>query len=263
MIYTSAMAKGKGKRRMAGNALKNAEANIVGGHGRYEVRSDTRKDEFPVGNKKGQGKHQKIRDDWMKSAYSDGQIDYYADKGHYNKVFKAVGKNTNLNFNRVKDPSKADILNFTGGQSHEFSRKTNITEGRFKGQEITYGAATQSHGEKAAPGSQWQNARGLSAAWNPKGLSTNTGENLPINDYFQTNTVGNVKGLDKSKQWKKAGTNWHEVGHSLGLAGDRTLPKTDKSVMSYNPERQTKFDNRDYKAINKFWKPYTTGKAYK
>ena len=239
---------------MAGEKLKGVK--ITGAKGRVEQRSD-----FPTGNAKGQGKHKAIRQDWMKAAYSDGKIDYYGDKKHWNKIFDSVGQNTNLKFNRVKNTNKADIINFTGGKSHEFERTTPITGGSYKGQEIDYKVRTTPHGYEANT-VEMTTARGLSTAYNPKELSSSAG-NLPVNDYFQTNTVGKVVGLPKEMQWNKAGTAWHEVGHSLGLAGDYELPVTDKSVMSYNSERQTEFDKRDYKAINKFWKPYTSGKAYK
>ena len=213
-------------------------------------------------------KHRKIRDAWMKRAYADGFVDYYsggrAARRVYNPIFKALGKNTNIRFRSTNDQTKADILNFIGGGGNKIRRRAKIRSGRYKGESVNLTYTTQKHGTKKGAPKSKRYVRGLSTAVKyPGTLNTNVGKLKVVPNMFQTNTVGNVpsrKGGKKVTQWNKAGTAWHEVGHSMGLAGDTRLPRTDKSVMSYNPNRNRKLDAFDYKAINAFWAPHV--KAY-
>ena len=52
-------------------------------------------------------------------------------------------------------------------------------------------------------------------------------------------------------------TVWHEIGHSLGLEGDRSLTDVDPSVMSYNQGiKGNKFGTREYESIKRLHQPY-------
>ena len=48
--------------------------------------------------------------DYSLPMYDDGIIYYKAPKSHYRKVFKRIEKQTGLNFERVRNPDKAEII---------------------------------------------------------------------------------------------------------------------------------------------------------
>lgn len=48
--------------------------------------------------------------DYSLPMYDDGIIYYKAPKSHYRKVFKRIERQTGLNFERVRNPDKAEII---------------------------------------------------------------------------------------------------------------------------------------------------------
>ena len=232
-------------------------------------------------------KHTKIRDNWLKAAYQDGYVDYYIPhkKGDqkynqrhnkaYNPVFNALKKNTNIRFRRTFDKNTADILNYLDGGGQQMKRQwtmsaKNTPYAKYHGQPFTYNYRLPTVGSKHEKNpshgdSRAKYSRGVSRGYSNELYKDRLKKTYGIGikrDLWQANIAGHSNYVEPHRQWNKAGTTWHEVGHSLGLAGDRTLHERDRSVMSYNRFRNKTFDKRDYNAINAFWKPYTSGNAY-
>ena len=194
-----------------------------------------------------------FREDYRKDYMEDGQIDYFADNKHYDKIYKQIGKHTGLNFNKVDRHDDAEIMNFWSKEtSGEFGMSRKDRKG---GTGKRYGYNNPSFEEAGKEFEQIRNDTtgklylgGLSTAIDPKEYAKENPYMNDIQDMHQSNRVNALRGDRKSQR----AAAWHEVGHSLGLRGDTSLNDKDPSVMSYNHGiKGNRLGEREYESIKR------------
>ena len=182
--------------------------------------------------------------------YKDKQIDYYGDRKRYDKMIARVGRKTGLNFNKVDDPAKAEILNFTdsGTRTIYGGKGSNPEQPDAPGWHSNlqgFGKGYEGTKYKTAIGElDADKIRGLSSAIDPRSLGHD--------DMTQVNRTDGS--LDKKT---RGAVMAHELGHSLGLRGDLSIKNpNDPSVMSYNEGKNNRLKRRDFRSIRENFKDY-------
>lgn len=185
------------------------------------------------------GFREKWRDDYMK----DGVIDYYSDNKLWDRIHKKVGKKTGLTMNKVDDIRDAEIVNvWNDVTQEEHTLPRHVENFTFKGYKREHAEHPQAKDNPNAL------IGGISYPVDGKDYNPNN------DDMFQYNSVNTEDRVSKEFRKKSA---WHEIGHSLGLAGDNTLTDKDPSVMSYNHDFNNKtLGTREFESIKKLHAGY-------
>ena len=236
-----------------------------------------------------------FREGHIEDMYKDQRIDWYANDDSYDATFQGLADETGLNFQRVMHQDDAEIVNFNEKGAEFFLERTDkdltnndptVMPFKSSDHQIAFGPL-ENEKRKAAgqPELEYAGALGISNAWDNKQHGNTPGlEHFKSHDdMYQTNrsidlTGADVKrfkympGIKGGESGAKTG-NWdlqaaqhnehtrqHEVGHSMGIAGDLTLGDKDPSAMSYNFNiREGKLGKREYESIKNNFKPYQTG----
>ncbi len=234
-----------------------------------------------------------FKEDQIQNMYKDQNILWYSEGDSYNETMDNLATGTGLNFTRVPNQDDAEIINMLDRGEEKIVERfdRNLTNNTPDSLD-KYGATLPNYGElaegKAGPSRQYDKALGYSTDFN---VSKDHGH-LPafaqMDDYVQFNRSLNVSGEDlktlgygrpfkgaefatqlggdynKMAAQTRRHTMEHEVGHSMGIAGDLTLNKKDPSPMSYNASIRTGvLGEREYESIKKNFQPYINDAAYK
>lgn len=221
-----------------------------------------------------------FRENIIKDIYADKQISYYANNDDYEPVYQQLRENTGLNFVRQDAPDGAEIYNYSNrGEGIEVTRTDKDLSNNLPNNPASFNARFPAYGDFTEEGKNgaYTNSLGLSSGWRAKDWG---GDWSNFDGSFQTSRNIKLTGDDiKSKNWASAfkgsprgaetgdwdaeanainmHTMRHEMGHALGLAGDRTLNKKDPSLMSYNfGIRGGDYTQREYESIKRIFKPY-------
>ena len=237
-----------------------------------------------------------FREGHIEDMYKDQRIDWWANDNSHNKIYRKLAKNTGLNYNRVQNQDEAEILNYNErGAAFTVNRTDKDKSNNVSGHSDQMVTTHEAFGPISGQGTRLAGAAGISTAWDVKQYGSFIPELSEFDDKFQTNrTVAftgeevknnnyktpykgaevagytpGVGGGEGSGNWDKMAkqmnqhTRAHEVGHSMGIAGDLTLNKKDPSLMSYNTSiRSGKMGTREYESIKKNFAPYINDSAY-
>ena len=234
-----------------------------------------------------------FREDQIENMYKDQNIVWYAEGDHYNETMNNLAQGTGLNFTRVPNQDDAEIVNMMDrGEAKVVDRTDKFLGNNTPNSLEVYGASLQNYGElpegKAGPDRSFDKALGYSADFNVSKSHGHLPAFAQMDDYVQFNRTLNITGEEMKnlgygrpyKDSENAGlwgsdynkmaaqtrrhTMEHEVGHSMGLAGDLTLNKQDPSPMSYNNSIRTGvLGEREFESIKRNFQPFINDAAYK
>ena len=182
-----------------------------------------------------------FRDHAIANMMKDGKVTYHAEKGdrHTVRTFDRIARQTGIPIERVNARKNADILNIVGNKGTEVEFRREKKDGtKLKPDKVKLIGVNDPD--------NWTKGTAAGISYNKKSVMDKTPDGM-----IQVNFTRKGIGAKRRKA-----TIEHEIGHSMGLAGDFSAHSNDPSVMSYNEGKNTRLTRRDMNAISDAFAPY-------